>query len=30
VQRTPASQGATPMKTGKTCFNYGMPGHFAL
>jgi hypothetical protein len=30
VRRTPASQGATPVKTSKTCFNYGKPGHFAL
>jgi hypothetical protein len=30
VQRTPASQSATAVKIGKTCFNYWMPGHFAL
>jgi hypothetical protein len=30
VQKTPATQGATPVKLGKICFNYGKPGHFAL
>jgi hypothetical protein len=26
----PASQGATPVKTGEACFNCGKTGHFAL
>jgi hypothetical protein len=30
VQRTPTSQGATPVKIGKTCFNCEKPGHFPL
>jgi hypothetical protein len=30
VQRRSASQGVTLVKMGKTCFNYGKRGHFAL
>jgi hypothetical protein len=30
LQKTLATQGATPVKSNKTCFNYGKPSPFAL
>jgi hypothetical protein len=30
MQWAPATQDTTPLKAGKTCFNYGRKGHFAL